>query len=568
MYAPAYRRRSPAQRLDGALQNALTGLGLPGVDVAEATHRQSVEMTTTAARREYRGSWAARREVDRPADDLIPSEGDWTITDLPEGMSEADVKSYLAQVGSTSPYPEDHGALNILGNLHACSHMLGGGAAVMLIEDGLPASEPIDFSRIQGLRGIEVLERDEITPCRVKANGAPEFYIIGSSRTEISSSAIVHASRVIPSRGNRLSPRDEWHNQGWGASVLEATKTPRDAMHVANQELGSMALKTVQDIVLISELNESICQPNGEASIDQRVALMARSRGQHKVMVLDGGKLANGNERGRAPDQYITASRDARGMSDLGDALSRTWAGSTGQTESIALGKTPGGMNTGTNAGDWQSWGSHIEGVWNRWLVARLRTILDVVFAAKDGPTGGEVPDKYGLKRANLWSPTEMDRASVRASNAATDNIYQLMGAITPEQISQQRFVEGNDGALSLDASAGQLPPDLLTGAPEELPEPEPDALDLAWSDAQPPDDASVAKDIGEQLGITAQLVHRIARDQELPAYPKPGYPKVPLYSLRDIKRAVLRRQGVDVESLEQQQDAKPKRSWWRRWRR
>lgn len=576
---------SPAQRrMDGTIQNAMSGTGVPGVDQAESSQLIGRHFTPAGARREYRDSWAGRREIDRPAGDLIPASKDWALTGLPPSTSSDDVKTYLDSVGS-SDYPEDNGVMNILGRLYGTTNMVGGGAGVMLIEDGLPPSEPVDVSRIEDLVSIEILERDEISPYRTRSRGPAEYYIIGSGRTEVEAASIVHASRVIRSAGARLSPRDEWENQGWGDSVLDALFHERRAMLTATQELGSMATKTVQDVVVFAELSEMLCQAGGAASIEERIALMARSRGQHKIIPLDGGKFALGNERGRPPDSYQTAARDARGITDVQQGLAKQWAGGTGQTPSIALGLTPGGLNTGENAGDWQSWGSFIDNERTRWLWPRLRMVLEVVFAARNGPTRGRVPPAgWGATFDPLWRPSPLEDAQLRAENAATDRVYFDLG-LPAEVILRERFVEGNEGALELDD--GDIPPALepdptTTGpaaptpakgelAPSEGEEveeadEEPDELQLAWTDAQPPADAALATDLASELGVTANLVHKVAKDYQVTAYPKIGYPNVPLYSLRDMKQALLDRQnGVPPPTLEVA-DAAPKK-WWQLWR-
>jgi hypothetical protein len=466
-------------------------------------------------------------------------------------------------VGS-SAYPEDRGVLNILGRLYSTSNMVGGAAGVMIIEDGLEPWEPVQLDRVISLKSIEVLERDEITPIRTTKGGAPEHYVIGSSRTEATPASFVHASRVITARGSRLSPRREYQNNGWGASQLDALKQERDAMHVSNYELGSIALKVVQDVVVLSELSEMLCKDGGEATVSKRLGVMAKARSQHKLLPLDGGYDGGQDGRSRNADQFVTASRDARGIAEVGQATAKMWASGTGQTPSIALGDNPGALNSGENAGDWKSWSTHMDGERVRWLAPRHIMVLEIVFAAQDGPTGGRVPEVFGVEYTNLYQPTQGERATTRKTNAETDQIYAMMSPGLKPLIIKQRFVEGNEGALSIDQEdvAEVVPPDGTEPVPgEELPEEgadleqeedeAPDALGLAWTEAQPPTDARDASELSDTLGVTANLVHKVAKDYEVTAYKKPGYPKVPLYSERDIKKALLLRGGADPASLE-----------------
>lgn len=568
--------RHQAQRLDGVLENALTGMGVAGVDVAESSELSMVAYTPALARAHARYSWAAAQQIDQPAGDII-REG-YDLEDLPEWADASAIKAYLADIGSDSHMPEDRGALQALSRLYAVGNIDGGAAAVMIIADGLPAWMPVDLERVESLVSIEVLERDEITPWR-NDGGAVEFYVIGTSRTKIGPASIVHHSRVILSRGKRLMPSDEWRANGWGASVLEASHGPRMALHSTAQEMGSLVLKSMQDVVYLAELEEMMCAEETGATnkvpIDERIALIARSRGQHRLIPLDAGRDGGEGEAGRPSDNMTSIARPVRGVADLAEPVENHWASSIKQPPSIALRKTPGGWNNGTNAGDWQAWGGFISSERTTWLDPRLARIIEVACAAADGPTGGRVPKSMKRTYPPLWRPTDSEQADTASKWAATDTAYSAITPLTGAQIYEQRLVQGATGMLHLDPlpvpdvdpeTGAPLDPETGEPVPEDEPAPEPTEDEIAWSEAEPPADAETARalvDTGELGSTTAQAIHSMARKGEITAYRGRSATKAPLYSMVEVKNAILARNAdpePDVE-LDDKQDA----SLWRR---
>lgn len=537
-------------RHDSVLENALTGLGIPGVDVATATRRRFAPLSPSAARLEYRQSWAARREIDRPAGDLV-REG-YELVDVPDWVDVAAVYSFLSDLGD-SEVPEDRGALPALARLYAEGNKAGGAALVWIVDDGLPTWQPMDLSRIQSIGALELLERDEIHPWYTDGRTrVPEHYVIGTARTEITPASIVHRSRVILSKGARLSPSEEWANSGWGASVLELLQTERQALHAALGELASAVHHSTIDAVYFAELAELLEDCESAAGVDERLALIARARGQHKLIPLDAGRAAGPNEPARPSDNIQTLGRPVDGLAKLGEAVDTHWAAGTGQTPSIALGRNAGGLNTGANAGDWQSWGGHMGGEQERWLRPRLERILEVVFACQTGPTLGVIPETWKITFPSLWKPSELEREQTRQVRAATDRIYVDMRAVPAEEVADQRFRRGVTGELTL----GEARPDeddLDEDGDLEEPEPEPDEVAIAFSTDPIPADLMTGRDLAEWLTekfgvkITTHKITALRKAGKLRAFPllgKVGYSQKEALRLVAVDNGLIA--GVD----------------------
>jgi phage-related protein (TIGR01555 family) len=464
--------REAVRRLDGKLEEAMSGAGVRGVDAGAGVERKPVFYSTGRARLEYRQSWAAKREIDRPAHDMVS--GGFTLQDLPPGFDATAIVDAVESIGSAA-VPEDAGAVAALAALYAVGNVLGGAALVAVHEDGLESWQPVDLNRIQRVVSLELLERDEITPWRPSVGGPIEFYIIGTARTKLTAAHVVHASRVILCKGARLTPSEEFTNQGWGASALELLHTERQSMHIAHQEMGTLILRATFDVAYLAELNEMLCPPDGDgssarASVEERMAMVKRSQGQHRIAVMDAGRAGlDDDEPARPSDRIESVGRPVEGVAKLAVAVENGWAAGTGQTPSIALGRNVGGLNTGANAGDWQSWGSDIEGRRDTWLFPRLDLVVLWTCASKQGPTGGRIPETWTVSMGPLWVPPAKETAEVRKLQAEGDEVYARVAGLSSAEIREQRQVLGATGELRLEPLPEVLEVDpLLVGGADD----------------------------------------------------------------------------------------------------
>lgn len=552
-------------RNDSKIENALTGLGIPGVDSATATKRVFCPLSPSAARLEYRGSWAAQNEIDRPAKDLV-REG-FEIVDLPPWVDVAATYSYLSDLGDAD-VPEDRGVLPALSRLHAEGHKTKGAALVIVLDDGLPTWAPVDLARIRSIRSLELLECDEIHPWYGDAKTrVPEHYVIGTARTQLTPASIVHRSRVLLCKGVRLSPSEEWANNGWGASSLERLQSERMAMHTALEEMAGLILKGTVDAVYLAELEEMLSDEEGRSSVEERIALIARARGQHRLVPLDAGSNpGEPGEPGRPPDKFETLARPVEGVARLFELIEKHWASGTGQTPSIALGLNVGGLNTGEHAGDWQAWGSKIGGEQETWLRPRLEYLVLLAFAAKDGPTAGRIPEKWEITFPKLWQPTDLEREQVRQLRTATDNIMIAAKMVDAATVADQRLRQGNTGELKLEAvPAAATPTSTVEGEEPIEDDEEPDEVAVAFSTDPIPSDLMLGRDLAQWLTdkfgvrVTTNRITALRKAGKLRPFPLLGSVG---YSQREALQLIAVDNGL-IAGAEQQDDRADRGQAW-----
>src|ERR1039457_2625738 len=98
-----------------------------------------------------------------------------------------------------------------------------------------------------------------------------------------------------------------------------------------------------------------------------------------------------------------------------------------------------------------------------------------MVFACKDGPTGGVEPESYQIVFNNLWQLAGNEEADRRLAIAKADQLYIVTGVVTPTEVGDTRFGDetyvGDTIHLDEDARAAAAPTteDHLAGQANEL---------------------------------------------------------------------------------------------------
>jgi len=79
-----------------------------------------------------------------------------------------------------------------------------------------------------------------------------------------------------------------------------------------------------------------------------------------------------------------------------------------------------------------------------------------LLLAAKDGPTGGQVPPRLAITYPPLWQPTPMELADLRLKASQVDTAYITNQVVTPEEVALSgRFTpDGWNAPLVIDLDA------------------------------------------------------------------------------------------------------------------
>jgi len=317
------------------------------------------------------------------------------------------------------------------------ANVYGGAAIVMIIEDGLKQTDPIDYRRIKKLRKLRVLDRYKIRPVleNVLTLEDVEYYDIIPSRQvtvtvldEVQKSNYrIHASRVIPFHGHEYTDDMMIYNAGWGGSLIEAVWEYFKNYHGSIQNASSM----------LNDFSLFICQVTGLMDL-------VRSNEIESVQnIFRAFRMMASSWNGVAVDKdkmdlkYL--ERNFSGVDSIIDKMKGAFVGASDVSHDIMFRESPDG------------WGSkgELEQQNNARQVAQfqkdkwndpLERIYKILLSSKECPTKGQVPRGWSIEYHSILQQSLADKISARSQQSSIDSTYLSMGVLLPEEVRQSRY--------------------------------------------------------------------------------------------------------------------------------
>lgn len=475
----------PKRKFRGdAFQNAATGIGT-GSDKRTAGVANVVDLAQQDFEDLYRGDDMSAVVVEALPNEMLRAGFDVVIADEPE-LSEK-VNKFLEDLDIGSRLRE---ALY-------WSRQHGGAGILLGVDDGeTDLSKPLDLDKIDSIKFFTTLNRWELNPQYYYGNplapkyGFPSvFYLqqlfglpqevadpagntitnlytpvsnsqMGLSTTYprasfeytnkgISGAAVaggkaqgslssqnplrlMHESRFLLFDGVPVTRTQRIRNSGWGDSVyVRIFEVLRD-YQLSWGGVTNLLSDFAQGVYKLQGLNEMILTGDPGDAIS-RIAQTDIMRSMARAIVLDAG----------GPDQKEeTFERQVTTLSSLPEMLqqlSLRLAAAARMPVSLLLGQAPSGLNA-TGEADFRWYYDSIKAAQRSNLLPQLKKLLQVIFAAKDGPTGGKTPDNWSIQFRALWQLDDVQEAQRRLFVAQADQIYASTGILLPGEIAQSRF--------------------------------------------------------------------------------------------------------------------------------
>lgn len=328
--------------------------------------------------------------------------------------------------------------------------LYGGGFVLMVIDDGLDPSAPIEYDRIRRVSNLIDLDRYEVSPATwetdvtVPGYGEPSMYQVlpqsqGGTAAGLPSN-LVHASRLLRFGGARLPRRLRAANGGHDDSVLQR---PWDTIRrfCETEQATARIVQSFEITTLsIAGLSNIMQHEDGAALIDARMAMLAKGLSIINTYLLD----ADGGE------QLTKTSSSVAGLAEIRQGFAESVAKAARYPMTILFGSAPAGLNTDGESGI-QTWHKSTRVYQEKDLAPEIEKLYRVLFRAKEGPTGGVEPDGWRLEWLALDEPSEQTTAELRHKVAETDAIYLDRGVRSPEQVARSR---DGDGGWSMETVA------------------------------------------------------------------------------------------------------------------
>lgn len=420
----------PEERNDGVLVNALTRMGTSRdrsvyTGIAPVSLLQQEELDNL-----YVSSWLCRRVVD-----LIASEATragWSITVGGE-VSDAQ-KKRLDKLVSAG---ENLGIRDHVREALRMARHHGGAVIVLLLDDGLPISEPVDPKRLRSIRGLYAMDRWRIWPAPGWSGvGAPEryqFYVYqdddlkkaGMNEKEIG--VPIHSSRLLRFDGDPLPYNLKATNSWWGVSVLqslwEVFKRYETGQKSASGILDDFSL-FVQKIKGLGQMVAA----GKESQLQARLELNGMCRSVLGGLAID----ADGEDV-----QFIT--RSLGGVDTVIGKLETEVQGASRIPHTKLWGASPSGLGADGRSED-AAFAMETAQQQQDHLDRPLRQFYELLAACSRGPAAMELPEDWKIDFHPTFVLSDSEEADLRSKQATTDTAYIREQVLTPVEVAMARF--------------------------------------------------------------------------------------------------------------------------------
>jgi len=405
------------QNVDGtldSLENLVAGLGAGTDKRAQSRFVNRKMMSADGGQEElnaiYRTDWLAGKIVD-----IIPNDM---------------VREWRTFVGDINPSTveileiaeADLALRSAFGSAHKWARLYGTAFILLVIDDGLNPSQPVQLDRIKkgSLKHIKVIDRhrvsnSEVVPIQDPLNpkfGFPDFYRINETSVRI------HHTRLIRFDGTEL-PFDEFRRNNYNSdSVIERLYGPLLNHAIAADSAAAMIFETNVDIVKIRGLMDYIQTAEGESLIRKRFALASSMKSFNNMLLLD------------EQETFETKSNTFAGLPDLLDRFAQYLSSASDIPATRLLGQNASGLRA-TGEGDLKNYYDMIRSLQVSDYRPKLKQFDDILIRH----LGLNADDDYKFEFNSLFQMTDKEKSEIHLSRAQRDQIYLDNDIVTPKMV-------------------------------------------------------------------------------------------------------------------------------------
>ena len=440
--------RSYKKNSDG-WANLLTGMGVVGYDKKMSTNFVASKIFNEAELNDlYRSDGFGKRVVNIVAAEMVR---EWfkVANDTDNKIVE---------------YLNDLKAKTKIDRMLKWDRLHGGALAILLISDGQEnLAEPLNENNMSAIEDIRIYDRwavnwstaDLYQEPTHKKYATPERFTV-NPRIGGLGSFQVHESRTLFFDGMDLPDISRAANGGWGDSVFQAIYTQLRGLGNVYSSVETILDDFVQAVMSIKNL-QALVAAGKEDIIKKRLQILDMSKHMLNTMLID------------TEETYEKKASTVAGLEKVMGKFASALSSVSGIPVTLLTGESAKGLNAGgSQAADIRNFYDMVKAEQESKLKPALERLVFIVQKLKDGPTKGKEIDGWAIEFNPLWQPTERETADTRKIVAETDQIYDNMGAVTPEEVRESRF--GGE-SYSLDMAIDPSnPPDNSDPVPPLIP--------------------------------------------------------------------------------------------------
>ena len=360
-----------ALRQSGGVYNSMSGLGGPA-DKAETTLFYPSLYTQDMLETVYVESWAAKKYIDIPIDDMFVRGREW------EAESDSDIEKIEEK-------EDKHDLINKLANGMKAGRLFGTAFVVFMIDDGKDDTEELDYDSIteESLKSVFVVTRYETSVLEYYINpyhhkfGQPAIYQFTPNSISTGGHHLeMHESRTLRFDGIRSLVSSGWlgtYEPDWGVSNL--VDAMNDILHDATfaAAVSHLAHEASIPVVKVEALKEALSgtpSPD-EPTIEEIGESMNSSKSIYNTVFLDKN------------DEFERVNVTFSGLSELLNSLALRLAGMADIPATRFLGRSPVGLNA-TGDSDMLNYVIHVAAMQKKMLRVPM-LMADRIIAADCG---------------------------------------------------------------------------------------------------------------------------------------------------------------------------------------
>jgi phage-related protein (TIGR01555 family) len=433
-----------------AVANLLTGLGGDQDKGAAARpHLGRLRLTDTELTSLYLNGGIAQRILR-----LVPIEmtrKGWTINDDledPDALADTDKRLKTRQnIRDVVTWARTYGSAVILMVTEEEQPRTIGARAEVRRDPSRLLLEPLDPRRLTRVRALQVFDALEATPLVYQGDISEPGYrdpliwnlspsAVGVSMTH-SPHAQVHASRILHFRGVPRPPSFRLGGIRGSLSVAGNNALDDSVLHAVWDEVRNLAQTMAGGAVLAQEIRENVLKVGGlramatsdqKKEVEARISFIAMAKSLLGIVLLG------------QDDEFTSKVNNPTGFGELSGEAQAMLSAATGIPQTILFGHTPAGLSTDNESGR-QTFDRLISGEQEE-IRPHLERVYSLIFASKEGPTKGEIPETWELDFLPLDEMSEKEKADTRKVVADADILYIDRGVVSPQRIEESRFGE------------------------------------------------------------------------------------------------------------------------------
>ena len=389
--------------VDG-LKSLVSGMGTDR-DKRNTTNYHYTPLSDQQLISSYATSWIAKRLVDIPAEDMLRKWRTWG------GDNKADLEALEKK-------------LKIKGKLLDCKKKarLFGGAAIF-IGTGQELSEPLDFSKVDNIDYLTVLNKHELHSGEIENDplselyGMPKYYRV--AHTGVDNAQEIHPSHFVIMSGDKNIDTFSSFHCGWDISVLQASYDACKNGDSAANNIASLLFEANVDVIGVPDLTSNLSTGGAtyEKNLLTRFALAAKGKGISGMLVLD------------KEEEYNRRSASFAQLPELLTQFTKIPGASQGIPESRFTGTSSRGLNN-SGEGEMKTYYDKIQSMQELYLEPEISN-LDKCLINIAGSEG----DTYTWNPLEQMSEKELSEIA-KTTGESLKNINDL-GVLATEEMRQ-----------------------------------------------------------------------------------------------------------------------------------